>query len=74
MSHAPTKRSLSLAYALTDRTFRNNIIDNKLNKKLNELGWKLRYAQIDEFNGDFFWNYEKKIDEEFVGLDVFIGE
>ena len=47
---------------------------DKLNKKLNELGWKLRYAQIDEFNGEFFWNYEKKIDEEFVGLDVFIGE
>ena len=47
---------------------------DKLNKKLNELGWKLRYADEDEFNGEIFWNYEKQIDGDFVGLDVFIGE
>jgi len=47
---------------------------DKLNKKLNELGWKLRYADEDEFNGEIFWNYEKQIGGDFVGLDVFIGE
>jgi hypothetical protein len=47
---------------------------DELNRKLNNLGWKMRYADEDEFNGELFWNYEKKIEGEFVGLDVFIGE
>ena len=47
---------------------------DKLNKKLNELGWKLRYADEDEFNGEIFWNYEKQIEGDFVGLDIFTGE
>ena len=45
-----------------------------LKNKLETLGWKLRYAQEDEFNGELFWNFEKKIDDSFVGLDVFLGE
>tara|TARA_R100000734_G_scaffold7679_2_gene6166 strand:- start:530 stop:823 length:294 start_codon:yes stop_codon:yes gene_type:complete len=57
-----------------DLLFPLNVNWNKLNERLNSLGWKLRYAQLDEFNGDIFWNYEKKIKGEFVGLDVFIGE
>jgi len=47
---------------------------SKLKVKLETLGWKLRYADEDEFNGEFFWNFEKKIDDEFIGLDVFLGE
>ena len=47
---------------------------DKLNNRLIQLGWKLRYADEDEFNGDIFWNYEKKINGKFVGLDIFIGE
>ena len=57
-----------------DLLFPLNVNWNKLNERLNSLGWKLRYAQLDEFNGDIFWNYEKKIKGEFVGLYVFIGE
>jgi hypothetical protein len=45
-----------------------------LKNKLETLGWKLRYAQEDEFNGELFWNFEKKIDDSFVGLDIFLGE
>jgi len=45
-----------------------------LKNKLETLGWKLRYAQLDEFNGELFWNFEKKIDDSFVGLDIFLGE
>ena len=52
----------------------NTTADKIVDKKLNELGWKLRYADEDEFNGEIFWNYEKQIDGDFVGLDVFIGE
>ena len=57
-----------------DLLFPLNVNWDKLNKKLNDLGWKMRYADEDEFNGELFWNYEKKIKGEFVGLDVFIGE
>jgi len=45
-----------------------------LKNKLETLGWKLRHAQLDEFNGELFWNFEKKIDDSFVGLDIFLGE
>lgn len=45
-----------------------------LRNKLEKLGWKLRYADEDEFNGELFWNFEKKINDDFVGLDVFLGE
>lgn len=44
-----------------------------LKNKLETLGWRLRYAQEDEFNGELFWNFEKKIDNSFVGLDIFLG-
>jgi len=57
-----------------DLLFPSDVEWGKLNKRLNSLGWKMRYADEDEFNGEIFWNYEKKIDGEFVGLDVFLGE
>ena len=47
---------------------------SKLKIELERLGWKLRYVDEDEFNGELFWNFEKKIDGSFVGLDIFLGE
>ena len=57
-----------------DLLFPSDVEWNKLNGQLNSLGWKMRYADEDEFNGELFWNYEKKIDGRFVGLDIFLGE
>tara|TARA_R110000824_G_scaffold398615_1_gene602855 strand:+ start:46 stop:348 length:303 start_codon:yes stop_codon:yes gene_type:complete len=47
---------------------------SKLKNELEKLGWKLRYADEDEYNGEIFWNFEKKLNDDFVGLDVFLGE
>ena len=47
---------------------------SKLKIKLEKLGWKLRYADEDEFNGELMWNFEKRIGDSFVGLDIFLGE
>ncbi len=57
-----------------DLLFPEDVDFSALRNELEKLGWKLRYADEDEFNGELFWNFEKKINDDFVGLDVFLGE
>ena len=54
---------------------------SKLKNKLETLGWRLRFAEEDEYNGEIKWNFEKNINKNFeydgvfelVGLDIFFG-